>query len=107
MARGYFFTHKNIHLFTQIESIHFLNDKSAFVTVHVAMAGAVITDINALSRLSARIYKFELQLIKGYCSRQNGSLPVFRIFYKRPESIRAVLVYKPENLNHWAYPLLL
>ncbi|HED35363.1 MAG TPA: hypothetical protein ENJ08_14300 [Gammaproteobacteria bacterium] len=49
MARGYFFTHKNIHLFTQIENIHFLNDKSAFVTVHVAMAGTVITDINALT----------------------------------------------------------
>ncbi len=65
MLRGYFFMHKNIHLFTQIKSIHFLDDKSAFVTVYVAMSGTAIANINALSKLRARIYKFELQLVKN------------------------------------------
>lgn len=64
MARGYFFTHKNINLFTQINSIEFLNENNAFVKVHIAMAGNVITDIDSLSTLRARFYLFELQLTK-------------------------------------------
>lgn len=65
VARAYFFTHKNIHLLTKIDSIDFQNKNSAFVVLHVAMAGNVITDLNSLSSLRARIYKFELQLIKN------------------------------------------
>ena len=65
VARGYFFTHKNIHLLTKIDSIDFQNKNSAFVVLHVAMAGNIITDLNSLSSLRARIYKFELQLIKN------------------------------------------
>ncbi len=65
MARAYFFTHKNIYLFTQIQSIDFQQENTAFVTVYVAMAGTLISDINALSSLRARIYKFELLLIKN------------------------------------------
>ena len=65
VARAYFFTHKNIHLLTKIDSIDFQNKNSAFVILHVAMAGNVITDLNSLSSLRARIYKFELQLIKN------------------------------------------
>jgi len=34
------------------------------VRLHVAMAGTVISDVNALSSLSARVYRFELQLVK-------------------------------------------
>jgi len=64
MARGYFFTHKNINLFTQIDSIEFLNENNAFVKVHIAMAGNVITDIDSLSTLRARFYLFELQVMK-------------------------------------------
>jgi len=65
IARAYFFTHKNIHLLTKIDSIDFQNENSAFVVLHVAMAGNVITDLNSLTSLRARIYKFELQLIKN------------------------------------------
>jgi len=65
IARAYFFTHKNIHLLTKLESIDFQNKNSAFVVLHVAMAGNVITDLNSLTSLRARIYKFELQLIKN------------------------------------------
>lgn len=65
VARAYFFTHKNIHLLTKIDTIDFQNESSAFVVLYVAMAGNVITDLNSLSNLRARIYKFELQLIKN------------------------------------------
>ena len=65
IARAYFFTHKNIHLLTKIDSINFQNENTAFVVLYVAMAGNVITDLNALTSLRARVYKFELQLIKN------------------------------------------
>jgi len=64
LLRAYFFRHKNIHLFTRIDSIELLSANQAGVSLHVAMAGTVISDVNALSSLSARIYRFELQLIK-------------------------------------------
>ena len=64
IARGYFFTHQNIHLLTNIDSIVFQNENSAFVTLHVAMAGSVIKNLNAVTSLRAKVYKFEIQLIK-------------------------------------------
>ncbi|MCK4709347.1 MAG: hypothetical protein KAU21_12075 [Gammaproteobacteria bacterium] len=64
MLRAYFFMHKNIYLFTKIRDIKFLSDNEASVTLHVAMAGSVIADASVLSSLRARLYKFELQLIK-------------------------------------------
>jgi hypothetical protein len=64
LLRVYFFRHTNIHLFTRVDSIEMLSANQASVSLHVAMAGTVISDVNALSSLSARIYRFELQLIK-------------------------------------------
>ena len=64
LLRVYFFRHKNIHLFTRVDGIEMLTDNQASVSLHVAMAGTVISDVDALSSLSARIYRFELQLIK-------------------------------------------
>ena len=64
LLRVYFFRHKSIHLFTRIDSIEMLTANQASVSLHIAMAGTVISDVNALSSLSARIYRFELQLIK-------------------------------------------
>jgi hypothetical protein len=64
LLRVYFFRHKNIHLFTRVDSIEMLSDNQASVNLHVAMAGTVISDVDALSSLSARIYRFELQLVK-------------------------------------------
>lgn len=64
LLRAYFFRHKKIHLFTRIDSIEMLSANHASVSLHVAMAGTVIPDVNALSSLSASIYRFELQLIK-------------------------------------------
>ncbi len=64
LLRVYFFRHKTIHLFTRIDEIELLTDNEASVRLHVAMAGTVISDVNALSALSARIYRFELQLFK-------------------------------------------
>ena len=62
LLRAYFFRHKNIHLFTRVDEIELLTDNEASVHLHVAMAGTVISDVTALSSLSARIYRFELRL---------------------------------------------
>lgn len=64
LARLYFFRHKNIHLFTKINDIEFVAENEALVTLHVAMAGSVISDPSLLSSLRAKIYKFDLELVK-------------------------------------------
>lgn len=64
LLRLYFFRHKNIYLFTKLKEINFLSDKQAQVSLYVAMAGTVISDLTTLSSLRAQIYEFELQLIK-------------------------------------------
>lgn len=64
LLRAYFFRHKNIHLFTRIGEIELLGDNQALVSLHVAMAGSVISDVDAVSQLRARIYRFELRLVK-------------------------------------------
>jgi len=64
LLRAYFFRHKNIHLFTRVDEIELLTENEAIVQLHVAMAGKVITDVDALSALRAQVYRFELQLIK-------------------------------------------
>ncbi len=65
MARAYFLMHQNIHLLTKINSIDFQDKNSAFVVLHVAMAGTAISDAAAITMLRAKVYKFELQLIKN------------------------------------------
>lgn len=64
LLRVYFMRHKNIHLFTRIDSIEILGNNQASVKLHVAMAGTVISDVDALASLSARLYRFELHLVK-------------------------------------------
>jgi len=64
LVRLYFFRHKNIFLFTKFGEIEFLTDNVALVTLHVAMAGSVISDASMLTSLTAQTYKFELELIK-------------------------------------------
>ena len=64
LVRLYFFRHKNIFLFTKFGEIEFLTDNEALVTLHVAMAGSVISDASMLTSLTAQTYKFELELIK-------------------------------------------
>ncbi len=64
LLRVYFLRHKNIHLFSKIDSIDLVNDGQATVNMHVAMAGSIISDVDALTSLRAQIYRFELELIK-------------------------------------------
>lgn len=64
LVRAYFYMHKNIHLFTKIDEIVFPEENKASATMYVAMAGTVISDASILTSLRAKIYKFELQLIK-------------------------------------------
>jgi len=64
LLRLYFFRHKNIYLFKKIDEIDFLAENEALVTLHIAMAGSVISDVNSLTSLTAKIYQFELYLVK-------------------------------------------
>lgn len=64
LLRVYFFRHKDLYLFTKIEEIDLLTENEATVRLYVAMAGSVISDVDAISSLRAQIYQFELQLIK-------------------------------------------
>ena len=64
LIKLYFFRHKNIYLFTKINEIDFPAEDEASVDIHVAMAGSVISDASALLNLRAKIYRFELELIK-------------------------------------------
>ena len=64
MACLYFFRHKNIFLFSKIDAIEFVAENEALVTLHVDMAGGVISDASVLSSLRAQVYKFELELIR-------------------------------------------
>jgi hypothetical protein len=64
LLRVYFFRHKNNHLFSRVDNIEMLSANQASVSLYVAMASTVISDVSALSSLSARIYRFELQLVK-------------------------------------------
>ena len=60
----YFLTHKNIHLFTKIDEMVFYSENKVKVTLYAAMAGNVISDVSVLLSLRAKVYKFELQLVK-------------------------------------------
>jgi hypothetical protein len=64
LLRVYFFRHKELYLFTKIEEIDLLTENAAIVRLYVAMAGSVISDVDAISSLRAQVYQFELQLIK-------------------------------------------
>lgn len=64
LLRAYFFTHKNIHLFTRIGKIDWLDERQTKVILHVAMAGSVISNIDALQSLRAQLYRFELGLTR-------------------------------------------
>lgn len=64
LVRAYFFRHKNLNFFTKVEEIQLLADNEATVSLYVAMAGSVIADVDAIAALRAKIYQFELQLIK-------------------------------------------
>ena len=64
LVRQYFFMHDNIHLLTRIDEMVFHSENKVKVIVYVAMAGNVISDASVLSSLRAKVYRFELQLIK-------------------------------------------
>ena len=65
LLRAYFFRHKNVHLFTRIDEIRLLGDGEAEVHLFVAMAGSAISDLGALPSLRARLYRFELRLLRA------------------------------------------
>jgi hypothetical protein len=60
-----------------------LSANQASASLYVAMASTVISDVSALSSLNARIYRFELQLVKQddwllrYASREPANIGAF------------------------------
>lgn len=64
LARGLFFRHKEVFLFTRIEEINLVSEIEAIVNLKVAMAGSRISGLEALANLRAQLYDFELQLLK-------------------------------------------
>ena len=63
LLQGYFIRHRNIHLFTRIRRVELFGDDQAEVELYLATAGSVISDIDAISRLAANIYKIDLELV--------------------------------------------
>lgn len=63
LLQGYFFRHRNIHLFTRVQRIELLGNNQAEVDLYLATAGSVISDIDAVSRLAARVFRVELELL--------------------------------------------
>ena len=64
LLRLQFLRNKNIFLFSKINSIEFEAEDRALVSLHLAMAGSAISDAGALAGLRARVYRFELLLVK-------------------------------------------
>lgn len=64
LMRGLFLRHKSVYLFTKIGGIDLRSETEATVRLHVAMAGKSIADVSALASLRARLYEFELHVIK-------------------------------------------
>jgi hypothetical protein len=64
LMRGLFLRHKSVYLFTKIGQIDLQTDTEATVEMHVAMAAQSISDVTALAGLRARLYAFELHLVK-------------------------------------------
>lgn len=65
IATGYFLRHKNIHLFTQTESIQFPEANRAEVRLYVAMLGSPVSHAEALLNLRADLYQFDLDLVQN------------------------------------------
>lgn len=64
MAASYFLGHQNIHLFTHIKDIHLFEPGKAHVSVFVAMTGKPVSTLDSFLNVRARLYLFELALIK-------------------------------------------
>jgi len=64
LAQAYFMGHQNINLFTHIKDIHITRPDQAHVTLFAAMTGTAVDSMDAFISLRARLYVFELALIK-------------------------------------------
>jgi len=60
---GYFWRYKNIHVFTQINNLHFSHTDTAQLQLLVAMADLPIDSIDMLLNSRARLYQFDMKLV--------------------------------------------
>jgi hypothetical protein len=58
----YFFSSKNIHVFSRIGELTFPEENRARLLLFVAMAGQNISDLDALLNMQADLYRFDLVL---------------------------------------------
>ncbi len=64
VALGYFLRNRNIHLFSQINSIHFPKPEQADVQMYVAMTGKPVDSLDRVFSLRAELVRFDLKLVK-------------------------------------------
>ena len=58
----YFFTNKNIHIFSRIGELVFPEENRARLQLFVAMTGQNVSDLDALLNMRADLYRFDMDL---------------------------------------------
>ena len=64
IAARYFFSQKNIHIFTRISELSFPEEDKATLYVYVAMSGQNVSDLDTLLNMQADLYRFDIELIR-------------------------------------------
>lgn len=62
IAARYFFSNKNIHIFTRIGELTFPEEERALLQLFVAMTGQNVSDLDALLNMQADLYRFDMEL---------------------------------------------
>ncbi len=62
VAARYFFTNKNIHIFTRTGELTFPEEKKAHLQLFVAMTAQNVSDLDALLNMQAELYRFDMVL---------------------------------------------
>ncbi|HEX7044512.1 MAG TPA: hypothetical protein VF203_07850 [Burkholderiales bacterium] len=88
ILRLYLLRHESIHLLTRISDVQFIPPAAASAVVYVAMSAVPVADAEALGRLRADFYRFEIDF-----AREDGDWRVRRAAW-RPAEL-ADFVYRP------------
>lgn len=62
LAARYFLTNKNIHVFSRIGEMSFLDSGKAKLVLYVAMTGQNVSDLDSLLNMQAELYLFDMHL---------------------------------------------
>ncbi|HKQ30369.1 MAG TPA: hypothetical protein VJS66_03695 [Burkholderiales bacterium] len=64
ILRAYFLRNASLHLFTRTSSVTFPEKEKALATVYVGMAAQPVPSAEALERLRADLYRFDLTFVR-------------------------------------------